>query len=163
LKKIGAEYYFMKLTSPEFENGEEMPEKHGYMGENVNPELHIENVPAEAKSLALAFKDPDAQDAAGKTWLHWLTWSISTDTEVIEEDSSPGIEGETDFRETEYNGPNPPDGEHVLVFKLYALREELELGKGEGLESFDNTVEDKIIEEAELKARYPHEHVTRDQ
>lgn len=152
----------MKLTSPEFENGEEMPEKYGYMGENINPPLKIEDVPTQAKSLALAFKDPDAQDAAGKTWLHWLTWSIPADTETIEEDSSLGIEGETDFRETEYNGPNPPDGEHVLVFELYALKEELELGKGEKLHSFENAVEDNIIEKAELKVRYPHEHVTRE-
>jgi Raf kinase inhibitor-like YbhB/YbcL family protein len=153
----------MKLTSPEFESGEEMPEKYGYMGENVSPELNIEDVPAEAEELALVFKDPDAQDAAGKTWLHWMTWNISPDTEVIEEDSSPGIEGETDFRETEYNGPNPPDGEHVLVFTLYALTDELELGRGEKLNQFKDAIEDKVIETAELKVRYPHEHVTRDE
>lgn len=152
----------MKLTSPEFEEGEKMPEKYGYMGENVNPELKLENVPNEAESLALVFKDPDAQDAAGKTWLHWLTWSIPAETEVIEEDSSPGIEGETDFRETEYNGPNPPDGEHVLVFELYALSESLELGRGEKLQSFENATEGKIIEKAELKVRYPHEHITKE-
>lgn len=152
----------MKLTSPEFDSGEEMPEKYGYMGENINPELHIEDVSDEAEELALVLKDPDAQDAAGKTWIHWLTWNIDTETEVIEEDSSPGIEGETDFRETEYNGPNPPDGEHVLVFELYALKDELELGRGETLKQFEKAIEDKVVEKTELKARYPHEHITRE-
>lgn len=152
----------MKLTSPEFDFEEKMPEKYGFMGENINPELQIENVPEEAEALALVLKDPDAQDAAGKTWLHWLIWNIPADAEIIEEDSSPGVEGETDFRETEYNGPNPPDGEHVLEFELYALTEKLELGKGEGLQEFERIVEDKVMETAVLKTRYPHDHVTRD-
>jgi len=153
----------MKLTSPEFLDGEEMPERYGYMGENVNPELELEDIPDEAESLALVFKDPDAQEAAGKTWIHWLIWNISADQNVIEKDSSPGIEGETDFREKEYNGPNPPDGEHTLVFELYALHEDLELGRGEKLDSFENAIEDNIIEKTELKAHYPHEHSTRDE
>ena len=154
---------YMKLTSPEFEDGETIPEKFGYMGENVNPELAIEEVPDEAEALALLMEDPDAQEAAGKVWLHWLVWNIPVDQETIEEDSSPGVEGETDFRETEYNGPNPPDGEHELVFRLYALSEELELGRGEDEESFKNAVEDKVIASTELKAKYPHEHITMDQ
>ncbi|MFB6100730.1 MAG: hypothetical protein ABEK16_05665 [Candidatus Nanohalobium sp.] len=41
----------MKLTSPEFEDGEFMPEKYGATRENVNPPLKIEEVPEEAESL----------------------------------------------------------------------------------------------------------------
>lgn len=151
----------MKLSSPAFSEGGEIPEKHGYMGENVNPPFEIEDVPEGAESLALVFKDPDAQEMAGKTWFHWVVWDMPADVQGIEEDSSPGVEGTTDFKETGYNGPNPPDGEHEVVFKLYALKEELDLEEGASLDEFEDAVEGNVVEESELEAFYPHEHVSR--
>jgi Raf kinase inhibitor-like YbhB/YbcL family protein len=150
----------MKLTSPEFEDGAKLPEKAGYMQENANPELEIGEVPEEAESLALMLEDPDAQEMAGKTWLHWLTWNIPPYIETIGEDESPGVEGETDFPEKGYNGPNPPDGDHTLVFRLYALDKELELEEG-GREEFEEAIKGHVIEEAELKGRWAMEHQTR--
>lgn len=152
----------MKLSSPEFNEGDEIPEKHGYMQENVNPAFEIEEIPEEAETLALVFQDPDAEEMAGKTWLHWLVWNVPADTEKIEENSSPGVEGTTDFKETGYNGPNPPDGEHEVVFKLYALNEKLELEEGASLEEFQDAVKDSVLEKTVLEAVYPHEHVSRE-
>lgn len=152
----------MKLSSPEFEENGEIPEKCGYMEENVNPALEIEEVPEEAESLALIFQDPDAQEMAGKTWLHWLVWNIPVNVELIEADNSPGVEGTTDFKQTGYNGPNPPDGEHQVVFKLYALEEELGLEEGASLEEFEESIKDEVMEEATLEAVYPHEYKARD-
>ena len=153
----------MKLKSPEFEEGGKLPVETGCMDENRNPALEIEGVPAEAESLALLFEDPDAVEAAGKIWLHWLTWNITPDTEKIPKDSSPGIEGATDFPEPGYNGPNPPDGEHTLRFKLYALDTELELKEESGREEFEAAIEGHILEEAELEARWAHEYQTREE
>lgn len=153
----------MKLTSPEFEDGGELPEKTGYMNQNINPELEISEVPENAESLALVLRDPDAQEMAGKIWAHWTLWNISPDTNIIEEDTSPGTEGETDFRKTGYNGPNPPDGEHTLKFTLYALDAELDLKEGAGVEEFEHAIEGHLMEETELKAIYPYEHQTRDE
>jgi Raf kinase inhibitor-like YbhB/YbcL family protein len=152
----------MKLAGPELEKGE-MPEKSGYIGENVNPELEIINVPDEAETLALLLEDPDAVEAAGKIWLHWLTWNIPADTEKISEGESPGPEGETDFPEPGYNGPNPPDGEHTLVFKIYALETELDLEEGAGREKFEDAIQGHVVEDAELEAHWPHEHQTKDE
>jgi len=58
----------MKLTSPEFEDSEFMPEKYGNTRKNVNPPLEIEDVPEEAESLVLIMDDPDAMEPAGKIW-----------------------------------------------------------------------------------------------
>jgi Raf kinase inhibitor-like YbhB/YbcL family protein len=152
----------MKLSSAELEEGE-LPERTGYLGENENPELEISEVPDEAESLALIYEDPDAVDAAGKIWLHWLTWNIPAEKEKIESGESPGVEGETDFPEPGYNGPNPPDGEHTLRFKLYALDTELDLEEGAEREEFEEAIEGHVLEEAELEARWVHEHQTRDE
>ncbi|WP_414836598.1 YbhB/YbcL family Raf kinase inhibitor-like protein [Candidatus Nanohalococcus occultus] len=152
----------MKLNAPELGEENELKEKHGYMGENVSPVLGIEDVPQEAGSLALVFQDPDAEEMAGKIWLHWLVWNIPAGTERIESGESPGIEGTTDFKKTGYNGPNPPDGEHNVVFKLYALEEKLDLQEEATLDEFEEAIEGKVIEKAELDAVYPYDHIVRD-
>jgi len=145
----------MKLTSPSFEDGGRMPEKTGYMRENLNPELEIEDVPGEAESLVLIMDDPDAMEPAGKIWLHWMLWNISPDAETIGEGEAPGIEGTTDFRDTGYGRPNPPDGEHTYVFRLYALEQELDLEEGASRDELEDAIEGHVVEEAELKGRYP--------
>jgi len=48
LKKLN-----LKLTSPDFENGTLIPKKFTCDGDDINPTLFIENIPAETKSLAL--------------------------------------------------------------------------------------------------------------
>lgn len=144
----------MKLTSSEFSDGEELPEKAGYMEENTNPELIIEYVPGEASSLVLIMDDPDALEPAGKIWVHWVMYDIDPSVREIASGESPGTEGITDFRETGYNGPNPPDGEHTYVFKLYALDTELGLEKGKDKEEIEEAIEGHLIENTELRGLY---------
>ena len=144
----------MRLTSPEFKDGEELPEKVGYMEKNVNPQLEIEEIPEETVSLVLIMDDPDAVEPAGKIWDHWIVYDVDPSTEKIESGESPGTEGITDFRETGYNGPNPPDGEHTYVFTAYALDKELGLPQGANKEQVEESIEGHIIEKAELKGRY---------
>ncbi|MFO7794413.1 MAG: YbhB/YbcL family Raf kinase inhibitor-like protein [Candidatus Nanohaloarchaea archaeon] len=144
----------MKLSSPEFKDREELPEKAGYMEENTNPELRIEEVPDEASSLVLIMDDPDALEPAGKIWDHWIMYDIDPTIEEIASGESPGTEGRTDFRETGYNGPNPPDGEHEYVFKLYALDIELGLPQGASKDEVEEAMEDHVIEKAELRGLY---------
>lgn len=144
----------MKLTSPAFKDGGQIPERHSYIRENVNPELEIEDIPEEAESLVLIMDDPDAVEPAGKIWLHWTLWNISADTKIIGEDEAPGVEGTTDFRDTGYGGPNPPDGEHTYVFRLYALNTELDLEEGATRDELEKTMEGKVVGETELKGDF---------
>ena len=141
----------MKLSSPEFDDGDKVPEKISYIRENVNPELRIKEVPEGVESLALIVDDPDAVEPAGKIWVHWTGWNIPADKEVISEGEQLPVEGTTDFRETGYNGPNPPDGDHEYVFRLYALDTELDLEEGASRDELEEAMEDHIVEKAELK------------
>ena len=65
----------MKLTSPEFLHKGTIPRVFTCQGENVDPELNIEDVPEGTKSLAIIVDDPDA--SAG-TWVHWVVFDISS-------------------------------------------------------------------------------------
>ena len=76
----------LRLTSPVFDDGEEIPGEYGYDAENVNPPLEIDDVPDDAESLVLVMDDPDAVEPAGRIWVHWLVLNIPPETSTIPED-----------------------------------------------------------------------------
>lgn len=140
----------MKLTSPDFQNNEIIPSKFTCNGENISPELQINDIPKNAKSLALIMDDPDAP--AG-TWIHWVVWNIPI-TNTIKEDSSLGREGITSFRTKGYGGPCPPSGTHRYFFKLFALDTTLNLLDSTTAKDLENGMKGHIIAKAELIGKY---------
>lgn len=146
----------MKLESSAFQNGGNIPRKHGYKKENVNPSLSFSDIPSETKSLALIMDDPDAMGAVGKVWVHWVIWNIDPNTKEIPENSIPdnAIQGKTDFGKISYGGPAPPDKEHTYIFKLYALDQKLNLNEGSTKSEVEKAMETHIISEAKLEGKY---------
>ena len=109
----------MKIKSAAFSENQMIPQKYTCQGEDINPPLTIEGVPAAAKSVALIVDDPDAP---GKTWVHWVVYNIPAKTTVeIPEKSIPGAQVQNDFGNKDYGGPCPPSGTHRYFFKTYAL------------------------------------------
>ena len=146
----------MKIESSVFQNGSEIPRKYGYKKDNINPKLIIQDVPTEAKSLALIMDDPDAMGAVGKVWVHWVVWNIDPNTNEIKENSIPSnsIQGKTDFGEIAYGGPAPPDKEHTYVFKLYALDDKLSLDEGSTKSQLEKAMGNHVIAESKLEGKY---------
>jgi hypothetical protein len=146
----------MKIESSAFQSGGEIPRKYGYKKDNVNPALIINDVPADAKSLALVMDDPDAMGAVGKVWVHWVLWNIDPSTGEINENSVPSnsIQGKTDFGEIAYGGPAPPDKEHTYLFKLYALDDKLSLDEGSTKSQLEEAMKNHVVAESKLEGRY---------
>src|SRR3989344_756414 len=169
----------MLITSPSFKAGENIPKKFacdGFdklttdgstspalnevegltTGGGMNPELHIENVPVEAKSLVLIVDDPDA--TRGGTFTHWLVWNINPSTAVIKEESVPpgAVEGVNDFGNIGYGSPCPPKGAnpHHYHFKLYALDGILKLSKGAAKDALGAEIGKHLVAKAELVGLY---------
>ena len=140
----------MEISSPEFKNNELMPERFGYALDNVNPELEIEGVPPAAKSLVLIVDDPDAPRG---TWVHWVIYDMPV-IDRIEENSAPGTQGITDYKEKRYGGPMPPSGTHRYFFKLYALDKKLGIKEGADKKTIEKAMEGHILDEAELIGLY---------
>lgn len=113
----------LTVSSPAFKNNSKIPPKYTCHGEDVNPQLDIQNLPEETKSLILIVDDPDCPIG---DWVHWIVWNIQP-TNSIKENSVPGVEGMNDFNKHSYGGPCPPSGTHRYFFKLYALDTELSL------------------------------------
>ncbi len=146
----------MKITSNAFQNGSEIPRKYGYKNGNASPPLEISDVPPNTKSLALIMDDPDAMGAVGKIWVHWVVWNIDPSVNQIKENEVPSgsIQGKTDFGETAYGGPAPPDKEHTYIFKLYALDESLSLQNGATKAEVEEAMKNHVIAETKLEGRY---------
>lgn len=140
----------MKLTSPAFQDNKMMPAKFTCDGEEVNPELIIENIPKDAKSLALIVDDPDAPMG---TWVHWVVYDIPVISK-IDENSIPGIQGKNDSNPRNYGGPCPPSGTHRYFFKIYALDKELGLHEGASKSDLEKAMKGHILDKAELVGIY---------
>ena len=141
----------MKLTRPAFEHNQMISKKFTCQGNDLNPELNIAGIPAEAKSLALIVDDPDAPMG---TWVHWVVFNIPPSDVKIKENSIPGIQGYNDFGRNNYGGPCPPSGTHRYFFKLYALDTELDLKEGVKKQELEKAMEGHILVKTELIGLY---------
>jgi Raf kinase inhibitor-like YbhB/YbcL family protein len=143
----------LKISSPAFENGGKIPKKYTCDGANVNPLLKVENVPSNAKSLALVFDDVDAPRG---TYVHWILWNMAPGVREIKENSIPEgvVQGVNDFRKMNYGGPCPPRRAHKYVFKIYALDTLLNLNPNGTKKDLEKAMEGHIISRAELTGLY---------
>jgi Raf kinase inhibitor-like YbhB/YbcL family protein len=143
----------MRLTSSAFDDGERLPARHTCEGEDVSPPLGWDDVPAEARELALIVDDPDAP---GRVFTHWLAWGIAPDSRGLGEGEAALREGRNDFGATGYRGPCPPvgHGAHRYVFTLYALADELELTGGSSRRDLERALEGRVLATTELLGTY---------
>jgi len=145
----------MKLTSPAFEHNGKIPSEYTCDGEDVSPELNIEDVPEDVNSLVLIMDDPDAPVG---NWDHWIVFNIAPDTAKIEKGTEPaGVGGKNSWKKTGYGGPCPPDREHRYFFKLYALDTTLDLAEGSTKDEIEKAMEGHIVEKTELIGLYERE------
>ena len=118
------------LTSPAFDHGTPIPERHRgrLFGANISPALAWTAPPAETAELVLIVQDPDVP--VGEPATHALTLGIDPSLSGIPEsgltDPSPipGIKhGKGALGHRGWAGPMPPrsHGPHSYVFQLFAL------------------------------------------
>jgi len=142
----------MKITSPAFQQGGNIPSKFSCDGGNTNPPLQLSDVPSGAKSLVLIVDD---SDAPGGSFTHWAVWNVSPQTTAIAEGSTPkGVQGTNDFGKSGYGAPCPPSGAHRYYFKIFALDRQLDLSSGARRGQLDAAMKGHVIAEGELLGRY---------
>ena len=142
------------ISSPDFEEGGEIPKKFGYKFENEAPTIHFENIPQGTKCTALIMDDPDAMAAVGKVWVHWLL--VDNPSANFPYGNVAGVfgKGKNDFGEIGYGGPAPPDKRHTYIFKAYALDTTPELKEGYSKQELEDAMKGHIIAEAKLTGTF---------
>jgi Raf kinase inhibitor-like YbhB/YbcL family protein len=143
----------MKLSSPDFKDGENIPERFTCEGKDVSPTLKIDGASKEAKSLAVIVED---RDAPGGNFTHWLMWNVLPNlTEIVgNKPPSHAVQGVNDFGKNKYSGPCPPPGIHRYFFKVYALDTALALPPTSKRKVVDSAIKGHIIAEATLMGTY---------
>jgi Raf kinase inhibitor-like YbhB/YbcL family protein len=116
----------LRLTSPDFRNGEVIPARHTCDADDRSPALAWSGVPVETRCFALICDDPDAPRG---TWVHWLLYNLPAEAVEL----GPGVprlpelpsgarQGNNDSGVVGYSGPCPPPGKpHRYFFRLHAL------------------------------------------
>jgi Raf kinase inhibitor-like YbhB/YbcL family protein len=143
----------MRISSIAFRDGEHIPRQYSRQAENKIPPLHIEEVPTGAQSLVLIVDDPDAPRG---TFTHWIVFDLDPQIIDIEEDHAPqgARQGLNGWGQSEYDGPQPPSGEHRYYFRLYALDTKLNLPRGSTRKQIEQAMKGHILDKAELMGRY---------
>jgi phosphatidylethanolamine-binding protein (PEBP) family uncharacterized protein len=89
-----------------------IPPQYTCNGLNINPELMIEELPANTKVFIIV----DDSDAPSGCHCHWLVWDILPET-IIQEDSVPGIQGRNSMGANKYIGPALQAGYINIILK----------------------------------------------
>ena len=142
------------ISSPDFNEGEEIPKKFGYKHGNETPRIELHNVPKfSCFSVALIMDDPDAMAAVGKVWVHWLVLDGPTNFPTGNVSGVFG-KGKNDFGELGYGGPAPPNGRHTYIFKAYALDTTPDLKEGYSKQDLEDAMKGHILAEAKLTGTF---------
>lgn len=139
----------MRLTSPEFSDGTEMPWRVSANNENCMPPLNIHDAPSGTVSLALLLEDLSSPLG---TVTHWLVWNLPPTTTHLDAITLPkeASVGLSAFGKIGYMGPTPPEGTHTYRFSVHALDTLVDLPAGSTRPVFDTAIAGHIIDTAEL-------------
>ncbi|MHC4267525.1 MAG: YbhB/YbcL family Raf kinase inhibitor-like protein [Planctomycetota bacterium] len=148
----------LDIRSNAFNEGELIPLKYTCDGNDISPPLQWSQPPKETKSMVLICDDPDAPVG---TWVHWVLYGLSPDTQELPEGISNEKEvlggakhGVNDFRKYGYGGPCPPGGTHRYFFKLYAVDKAIEIEAGATKDEILNAINGYILAEGQLMGLY---------
>jgi Raf kinase inhibitor-like YbhB/YbcL family protein len=116
----------LTLSSPDFRQGQTIPDQFTCSGANTSPALSWGTLPSNTKSLVLLVTDPDSLSGA---YVHWVLYNLPPDpnhvdaamphSEVLPGGAKQGLNTDDAIG---YTGPCPPGkSTHRYVFTLYAL------------------------------------------
>ncbi|CAG2322075.1 kinase inhibitor [Burkholderia sola] len=135
----------------------------GCHGQNVSPRISWAHVPRGTKSIVVTIFDPDAP-TGGLGWTHWEIVNIPPSASSIEKGASGNpklmpsgaVETLTDFGESGYGGPCPPQGaSHRYVVTASALNvAKIDVAPAASPAVVAYQMHGKIIAQAKYVARY---------
>ncbi|WP_281950478.1 YbhB/YbcL family Raf kinase inhibitor-like protein [Nitrosophilus kaiyonis] len=150
--------FTMEIKSPAFENEGFIPAKYTCDGEDISIPLIFEDIPKEAKTLAIIMDDPDAPVGV---FVHWVIYDIPAEINSLPEGipNAPVLEynikqGVNDFGKIGYGGPCPPNGAHRYFIKVYALDKALNAEPGISKSNLLNLISGHVVDEAVLMGIY---------
>ncbi|RXE56991.1 hypothetical protein ABH15_02310 [Methanoculleus taiwanensis] len=134
------------------------PQKYTCDGTNVSPRIEIRGITT--PYCAVILEDPDCP---GGTFTHWLIWNVAGSGSLPEglpargkiTDPVTAVQGRNDHGTLGYYGPCPPrESTHRYFFRVYGVREEIDLDPGADRVALEEALEDLIEQYGEAMAAY---------
>jgi len=114
----------LHVVIPSFQNNSYIPVKYTCDGDDVLPDIIVENISSRTVSIAIIVFDPDAPK---KPFYHWIIYDVKVNGSKIlithVNSSTAGVIVRNDFGYKAYRGPCPPPGDkpHRYVFLVLGL------------------------------------------
>lgn len=149
----------LRIDSPDLPREELVPERFRFGPKSSNPRLRIFGVPQGTRELALLCEDPDSPPS--RPTVHWILYELDPSIREI----TPGLkkrpnlevpfhakQGLNSFYIPGYMGPNPNfwHRPHRISFRVFALREKLNLPPKTSPGKFLSAIDSLVLDEAEL-------------
>lgn len=149
----------LRLSSPDFEEGGDIPARYSCEGQDISPTLEWASVPESTRAFALIMDDPDAP---GGAFTHWVLYNLPAEATRLEEGVPAAEEmengarhGQNSFGSAHYGGPCPPAGpSHRYQFTLYALDAPTGLAAGASKQRLLDAMQGHILARGTLTGRY---------
>lgn len=142
----------LKVLCPGIENGTFRLEHTG-RGEDRSPELILEGLSPQAKTLAVVLED---MSHPIKGFTHWVIWNLPVSDRIPgaipagKAAPGGGVQGAA-YGLHRYAGPKPPKGRtHTYRFTVYALDCTLNLNSGARKKSFLRAAEGHVLQSGSI-------------
>jgi hypothetical protein len=132
-----------------------LPQTFTCQGDDINPDLVVEDVPPGAASLAVDMVDTSGIFAGNQA--HWLIWNISPDTLKIPANANNlvGVIGTNDAGKQLYSGPcQANDSTKHYRFEVYALDTTLDLPQTANYNAFQKAISNHVLGYGALTVSY---------
>lgn len=132
-----------------------LPQTFTCQGQDINPNLVVEDVPPDAASLAVDMVDTSGIFADNQA--HWLIWNISPDTLKIPTNANNlvGVIGTNDAGKQLYSGPcQANNSTKHYRFEVYALNTVLDLSQTANYSAFQKAISNHILGYGSLTVSY---------
>ncbi|MDE6474401.1 MAG: YbhB/YbcL family Raf kinase inhibitor-like protein [Clostridia bacterium] len=137
------------FTLPDFKT-KTFPIAYTGRGKNLSPEILIENLSKDAKTIAITLEDISHPI---KNFTHWIIWNIPATSKIekaIPTDkclSNTGITQGIAYGMHKYSGPKPPKGKtHLYRFTVYTLDCKLNISASSRKKQFLKQSEKHILQ-----------------
>ncbi len=143
------------FSLPDFRNGNKFPIEYTGRGEDLSPEIVIDNLADDAKTLAVTLEDISHPI---KDFTHWVIWNIPVASTI--EKAIPKGKYVLDIGATQgvaygmhkYAGPKPPRGKtHTYRITVYSLDCSIDLSASKRKKHFLKKAENHILQKGCLE------------
>lgn len=143
------------FSLPDFRNGNKFPIEYTGRGEDLSPEIVIDNLADDAKTLAVTLEDISHPI---KDFTHWVIWNIPVASTI--EKAIPKGKYVLDIGATQgvaygmhkYAGPKPPRGKtHTYRITVYSLDCSIDLSASKRKKHYLKKAENHILQKGCLE------------